>query len=196
MLQCAIPLFRTVMRPPDDLELDNPLWQFALGLWSAPAVAEACLALQGLGWSVSRILTALWLTRLSIEWQGDEAAEVTEWRSHCTETLRGLRQQLAKGTPADRLREQIKQAELQAERVELAWIYKGFHQRGHNVSGFSGYNETLLIRNLRAAAPDGENRSVLEAGMNQLISALHQFSAVQKADPAARTNAKQGSNSQ
>lgn len=184
------------MRPPDDLDLDNPLWQFALGLWSAPAVAEACLALQGLGWSVSRILSALWLTQLSVEWHGDEAVEVAQWRSHCTEPLRGLRQQLAKGTPADSLREQIKQAELQAERIELAWIYKGFHQHGHNVSGFSGYNESLLIRNLRAAAPDGENRSVFEAGMNQLVSALHQFSAVQKADPAAHTNDKEGSNSQ
>lgn len=184
------------MQPPDDLELDNPLWQFALTLWSSPAVAEACLTLQGLGWSVSRILTALWLSRLSIEWRGEEDAEVVHWRSRCTEALRSLRQQLAKGTPADSLREQIKQAELQAERIELAWIYRGFHQHGHNVSGFSGYNETLLIRNLRAAAPNGENRSVLEAGMNQLVSALHQFSAVQKADPAAHTNDKEGSNSQ
>lgn len=160
------------MQPPNDLELDNPLWHFALNLWTKPAVAEACLDLQTQGWSVSRILTALWSTRQDLEWSGTEDEAIRQWRHRCTETLRQLRQQLAKDTPADDLRDKIKQAELQAERIELAWIYKGFHRPCHNVSRFSGYNETLLIRNLRAAAPDGDNISVFEDGMNQLVAAL------------------------
>ncbi|WP_168203116.1 TIGR02444 family protein [Marinobacter fonticola] len=178
------------MHPPDDLLLDNPFWQFALGLWRDKDIAQSCLDLQHGGWSVSRILTAAWLARHEIEWNGEETKELAQWRSRYTETLRLLRQQLIKGTPADSLRNRIKQAELEAERIELAWIYQSFRQRFHNVSRFSGYNETLLIRNLRAAAPNGGNLSVFEDGMNRFSNAL------QHADPAAPTRCKQGSNSQ
>ena len=43
---------------PEHMEPDNPLWRYALAQWQDPQVAEACLALQSEGWSVSRILCA------------------------------------------------------------------------------------------------------------------------------------------
>lgn len=160
------------MRPPSDLLLDNPLWQTALSLWSNDAIAEACITLQSHGVSVSRLLTAIWLTRQGVEWNGDEDEAVLAWRAHYTDTLRQLRQTLAKGTPADAFRESLKASELKAERIELAWIYQTRRQDCHNVSGFSGYNEDLLIRNLRAASPDREHSTAFEADMTQLINAL------------------------
>lgn len=160
------------MRPPSDLSLDNPLWRTALSLWSDAAVAEACLALQSQGLSVSRLLTGIWLAAHGVSWTGDEDAAIRAWRADCTGVLRQLRQTLAKNTPADTLRDALKRAELEAERLELAWIYQTRRHDCHNMYEFSVYNEELLIRNLRAATLQGDNPTAFEAGMNQLINAL------------------------
>lgn len=160
------------MRPPSDLSLDNPLWQTALSLWSDTAVADACLSLQSQGVSVSRLLTGIWLALHGVSWRGDEDEAIRAWRDDCTGVLRQLRQTLEKNTPADTLRDTLKRAELEAERLELAWIYQTRRQDRHNMYEFSVYNEELLIRNLRAATLQGNNTSAFEAGMNQLINAL------------------------
>ncbi|WP_190294982.1 TIGR02444 family protein [Marinobacter sp. R17] len=177
------------MEPPSDLTLDNPLWRTALQLWSNKEVAQASLALQAQGCSVSRLLTATWLAIEGQTWDGEEPDSIRQWREHCTERLRTLRQSLNKTFPTKALRESIQGAELQAEQIELAWIYTLRLQDRHNMSSNSVYNEGLLIRNLRAAAPEGDHSTILEAGMNRLIEALRD------AIPAAHATTTQGSQS-
>ncbi|WP_165495681.1 TIGR02444 family protein [Marinobacter halodurans] len=175
------------MEPPSDLSLDNPLWRVALELWSNPSVAEASLALQAQGCSVSRLLTAAWLAIEGQTWDGGESDAIRHWRTHYTERLRALRQSLKKDFPASMLRTTIQDAELQAEQIELAWIYTHWRQGRHNMSPNSVYNEDLLIRNLRAATLDGNNSALLETDMNRLIGALREVI------PAARATTRPGS---
>ncbi|WP_165856238.1 DUF2390 domain-containing protein [Marinobacter sp. JSM 1782161] len=155
------------------------MWQTALSLWSDPDVAEASLMLQACGCSVSRLLTAAWLAIEGRDWDGWESEGVQRWRSQHTTPLRQQRQALAKAFPTDVLREQIKRAELAAERIELAWIHHDLEAIRNDsdtarpdMSANSVYNEALLIRNLRAAAPTGDDSQALETGMNRLTQAL------------------------
>lgn len=132
-------------------EPDNPLWRYALAAWKIPDVERNCLALQGRGWSVTRILTAAWLARQGHGF-GDEATTVQQWREQFTATLRGLRQQISKQQPAlNQLRDRLASAELEAERIELALVYESLRPVLHERRGAP--TGTLLQDNLRAAAP-------------------------------------------
>lgn len=160
------------MTLPRDLVLDNPLWHTALTLWRDPQIADACLQLQQSGWSVSRILTAIWLATMNQSWDGSEPEGLADWR-HChTTRLRELRQELDKEGPCRELREQVKAAELAAEKVELAWICHTHSLDCNNMSGFSGYNDDLLSCNLRAAAPLNSTPAESKVGMTLLKQSL------------------------
>lgn len=160
------------MTPPRELSLDNPLWHTAIALWRDPGVADACLQLQHAGWSVSRLLTAVWLTTLNKRWDGTEPEGLADWRDRYTLSLRTLRQNLDKNGPCNILREQIKTAELAAEKIELAWICYIHSMDCNNMSGFSGYNDDLLSCNLRAAAPLISTPAESNAGMTLLKQSL------------------------
>lgn len=108
--------------PPEDLNLSNPIWDMALTLWDRPGFAAACLEAQSRGVVVLHILVALYSARAGYLWQGSEPGDIRQWRHGATETLRSLRQQLARDNPAIRaLREELKDDELASEQVELAW---------------------------------------------------------------------------
>ncbi|TVP59701.1 MAG: DUF2390 domain-containing protein [Halomonadaceae bacterium] len=108
--------------PPADLALDNPLWQLAGRYWQVPAFEAACLNAQGAGWSVSHILVALYSSERGLAWDGVEPAVICHWRQDVTEPLRALRQALNREqATVAALRQCCKQAELEAERLELAW---------------------------------------------------------------------------
>ncbi|MGP4842923.1 DUF2390 domain-containing protein [Marinobacter sp. 1Y8] len=166
------PLIPISMTLPRDLVLDNPLWRAALDLWRDPQTADACLQLQKSGWSVTRILTAIWLTTLNKRWDGHEPEGLADWRHRHTVCLRELRQGLDKEGPCQLLREQVKAAELAAEKVELAWICYAHRLDCNNMSGFSGYNDDLLSCNLRAAAPSNSTPAESNAGMTLLKQSL------------------------
>jgi len=109
---------------------DTGLWDFSLAVYARPAVAETCLALQdAFGADVNLVLYCCWLgatgrghldaedfARLS------EAASV--WQREVVTPLRAVRRRLAE--PPRRvahalsaaLREAVKAAELDAERIE------------------------------------------------------------------------------
>ncbi len=108
--------------PPERLELDNPLWMMALELWAYPAFEEACLRAQDGGVCVSHILVALCSTQHGYYWNGKEPEPIRNWRTGVTEPLRAMRQNLPRdGTGTSALRTRLKQSELEAERLELAW---------------------------------------------------------------------------
>lgn len=118
---------------PDSTELpaslrarleDEPLWDFALALYSRPGVEAACLHLQDdAGLDVLELLWRLWLYRHGLA-AGDLPETVRLWQAEVTVPLRRLRRQL-KAEAAEResvaaLRQRLKAAELEAEREALA----------------------------------------------------------------------------
>lgn len=156
------------MELPDDLEPDNPLWQFALTFWQHAPAQEACLALQNEGWSVTRILCAGWLALNGRTYTGIEPATVTEWRHRVTGSLRAIRTSVPKAqTPYAALRASVASLELEAERIELALAWQNLTASCPDQTSMDTH-ENLIRFNLAAAAP----ASVTTADTKQLLSTL------------------------
>lgn len=120
----------------EEFPIDGPLWQFALAFYGREGVANACLKLQELvGADVNVLIFSIYaathhhclLGPAQLE-QAD--AVVQPWRSDVVVALRRVRVRLRTGpSPApnansEALRNQIKAAELLAERIELAVLSK------------------------------------------------------------------------
>ena len=114
----------------DDLELDNPLWDFAVAVYAMPGVAEECLALQGShGIDVNLLMFCAWLGAaraavLSRNQLTEAQVAVRSWHDNVVRQLRAARV-YSKGLPAAEdtgLRARIKRIELEAERIELAML--------------------------------------------------------------------------
>lgn len=158
-------------RLPAALELDNPLWRYALSAWRHPEVESACLELQARHWCVSRILVACWLASQGRHYD-NEAEVVSQWREQVTGVLRATRKQIPRQHPAlSPLRTQLATAELEAERVELALAYESLKRPGKTDSSGSVQRE-LARSNLLTASPtpnlDQETGRLLEALLRQL----------------------------
>lgn len=127
------------------LDLDNPAWRFALALYGKPGVAEECLRLQDeTGLDVSFALVCLWLglEQGTVLDEGALAAMATpaaEWCGLAVRPLRGVRRGL-KASPllgeeaVAGLRERVKAAELDAERIEIALLYAWAEERFGNAA--------------------------------------------------------------
>jgi uncharacterized protein (TIGR02444 family) len=114
----------------------NPFWDFSIALYRRPGVAEACIRLQEtLGIDVNVLLYLAWLgvergRALSADDVAAAVARARDWHDGLVRPLRGLRAVLKedrKGAPsilAERLRNQIKSAELNAERIEQQMLYE------------------------------------------------------------------------
>ncbi|SFM00962.1 TIGR02444 family protein [Marinobacter zhejiangensis] len=156
---------------PAPLELDNPLWRYALIAWSCPKVEQACLELQARNWSVTRILAAGWLAVEGRDYE-TEAAIVQRWREQMTNALRMTRKQIPRHQPAlSSLRKQLANAELEAERVELALAYESLRRPGKADTGKLTQAERIRA-NLRAVSPthnfDQETGRLLDALVHHL----------------------------
>jgi uncharacterized protein (TIGR02444 family) len=113
----------------------NPFWDFSIALYRRPGVADACIQLQErLGIDVNLMLYFAWVGverggRLVPDEIGAAVDLATRWHDPLVRPLRGLRTML-RGNPlgapavlAERLRNQIKSAELNAERIEQEILY-------------------------------------------------------------------------
>ncbi|MDX3806739.1 TIGR02444 family protein [Bosea thiooxidans] len=114
-----------------ELDLDGPLWRFALEFYALPSVAEACLTLQDEAQvDVIQLLAAIYAVLileqpLSAEDVAELGRQTTEWRAATVLPLREIRRVLKPprdGFPEERrrLREKVKAAELLAEQIQLA----------------------------------------------------------------------------
>ena len=109
---------------------DNSLWNFAVSYYRDQDIQEQCLLLQeACDADIPLVIFSLWLSTKSVridlaEWQ-QVFNEIDTWRKKVVMPLRDLRKQLKLGpTPApcndtNELREMIKLAELNAEKIEL-----------------------------------------------------------------------------
>lgn len=117
------------------LELENPLWAFALDFYARPGVADACLTLQdALDADVVALIVVLyaWLhldRSLSEAEVADIQAGMQPWRNTSVLPLRHVRRALKprrRDIPDEAkelLRDQIKRTELLAEQIQLAWAH-------------------------------------------------------------------------
>lgn len=127
--------------------LENPLWAGVCALYGKPGVAQACLALQGQGYSVNSLLTSLWCG-LHGRQLGQEAEyfdhwpPLQAWRKAVTEPVRearfGFRSQTDKGQLLTRkddkavatMYDTFKSLELGCEQLEVALIYASLQRNG------------------------------------------------------------------
>jgi uncharacterized protein (TIGR02444 family) len=98
------------------------LWDFSLEFYARPGVAAACLLCQDeAGADVNLILFLLWQGTIGIGRTPAEIATLDEavrnWREQVVKPLRSVRRYL-KGMEADALRDAVKAAELDAERLQ------------------------------------------------------------------------------
>src|SRR5690606_9960690 len=116
---------------------DTPLWQFSLAVYAAEGVAAECLALQErCGLDVNLLLFAAYaavVEGVSLEPDDIAAAEaeVAKWHDEIVRGLRAVRRalkpiSLAEQDPrrdaAAALRARVKNAELDAEKIEQAML--------------------------------------------------------------------------
>ncbi|MEY9626629.1 TIGR02444 family protein [Sinorhizobium fredii] len=107
------------------------LWDFALQLYAAPGVGEACLTLQDeCRVDVPLLLFSAWLSKQSVALTSSDLARidgiVADWRSEVVQPLRAVRRRLKSGpypaptTVTEALRNGVKGVELSSEKIELA----------------------------------------------------------------------------
>ncbi|MBI1180373.1 MAG: TIGR02444 family protein [Alphaproteobacteria bacterium] len=107
------------------------LWRFSLDLYGQPGMEAACLDLQErFGADVNLVLYCLWRGRLSGPELVAADTAVRRLRDDITVPLRRMRRALARQGGEAALRESIKQAELEAERLEQALLQDLSPDRG------------------------------------------------------------------
>ncbi len=156
---------------------DKGLWNFALAVYAAPDVADACLALQDrYGCDVSLLLFAAWLSaihhhRLLPSETSAAASAVREWHSEIVQPLRGVRRRLKSGpAPApsassEALRSRLKSVEIEAERLELD-VLERLAQNWGATSGSLQEEATManlseVLRHLSGSEPAAEAMHLL-----------------------------------
>lgn len=153
---------------PEDADLENPLWQFACRFWESPRAQKSCLELQSRGWSVTRVLCAVWLASSGHRFSGQESPVVAQWRAQVTAPLRSARKYITKTDPhTAKVRECIARSELEAERVELALAYQALVSDTHTDSSEETM-ASLARTNLLAAAPE----TTMDNGTGRLLDIL------------------------
>ena len=140
---------------PESLDRDSPLWRFALWFWKQPGVEQQCLALQAEGWHISRLLAACWMASRGKDYREDQVEQADQWHTRITDRLRSLRKQLDReNEQLAPVRAAIARAELEAEQVELALLYRSLTT--HQTTGHAPTrpDQTQVENNLHAVAPD------------------------------------------
>lgn len=103
------------------------LWNFAVQLYARPGVESACLELQDSGCDVCLLLAGAWLEQRGIPCRDDYLQALRDlaqpWQQNVVMPLRQARRQWRTVASQDveltTLREQLKQLELEAERLLL-----------------------------------------------------------------------------
>ena len=112
---------------------DTPLWAFSLAVYGGEGVADECLDLQErLGLDVNILLFAAFCgtvegVRLESQDIATASTAVADWQSEIVRALRQARRAL-KLMNAEGLRAQVKAAELEAEKIELAMLWQWSRQ--------------------------------------------------------------------
>lgn len=137
------------------MQLQNPLWAFALKVYSHSEIEQCCLALQNdFGMNINRLLFAAWLAtqHKSIDVALLRHSQADYWQKSMTHPLRALRYQLRElrrdESELSMLYDAMRNAELEAEKVELAYLY----QLAENWPQVVMTSEVLIVENIETLA--------------------------------------------
>jgi uncharacterized protein (TIGR02444 family) len=107
----------------------NPFWDFSLHLYGCDGVADACIQLQETAAvDVNVLLYCVWraaqgISMTEVELQAVDSL-ISDWREDVVRPIRALRQYL-KGRPGvESSRARVKEAELEAERIQQGTMYE------------------------------------------------------------------------
>ena len=119
------------------LELDNPLWRFALTLWQNPDLQTHLMRLQNLyGQRVNSIIAAAWYTgrpEACVDCLRQATAATHDWHIRKVLPLRSERFALA--SHESEKQKALLAQELEAEQIEIAKLYAILNQTDfHKVS--------------------------------------------------------------
>ena len=115
------------MRPvlPENLQLENPLWDYALSVY--PRLNTSLIALQSHGARVNQLLAALWCSATDRQWPSAVSPEIEHWHQQQVLPIRqrrmALKPELETYPQLRPLYEAYKSAEVNLERVELAMLW-------------------------------------------------------------------------
>jgi len=148
------------------------LWAFALRLYGAPGVSDACLVLQDeSSVDVPVLLFAAWLASSSVALTQSELARidglVKAWRDEVIKPLRAVRRRLktgphpAPGPQTEDLRNGVKAVELASEKIALALLEAEGAALAGAAPGPAGDNLSLVLRHFRGGEPDAQARQAL-----------------------------------
>ncbi|AWI61622.1 TIGR02444 family protein [Sinorhizobium fredii] len=159
------------------------LWDFALRLYGAPGVGDACLVLQDeSGVDVPVLLFAAWLSKYSVALTEAELVRidqiVADWRNEVVKPLRAVRRRLKSGpypaptTVTETLRNGVKGIELSSEKIELAVLEaEGAALIAAASRVDAANNLVVVLRHFRAADPDATAAEAL-AIVGKALAAL------------------------
>lgn len=157
------------------------LWDFALKLYGAPGVADACLLLQDeSGVDVTVLLFSAWLAANSVALTDAEMARidvlVKDWREEVVKPLRAIRRRLktgpfpAPGKETETLRNGVKGVELGAEKIELAVLETEGEamMTGGRQPTDGAANLVVVLKHYAGAKPDSRSIEALAVMRNAL----------------------------
>ncbi|RVU37929.1 TIGR02444 family protein [Hwanghaeella grinnelliae] len=168
--------------PPaaESLALDNPFWQFSLSAYSSSAVREACLETQDqYGADVNLMLLCCWVGFSGVRLDGAGVKRldrlVEGWRKEVIGPIRTVRRRLVEAVGpmgpqvTAKFREDVKAAELQAEQIQQAVLYRaletlpGRDARNAERSGVARMNLTLYLKDVRGIDDKAVLKEIVEA---------------------------------
>lgn len=170
------------------MQLQNPLWAFALKVYSHSEVETCCLALQNeYGMSINRLLYAAWLATQQklLDVAALERSHAQQWQSGITHPLRAMRYRvrgLRTDEPAlDAFYTAMRKAELEAERVELAYLYALAQSWPVETASV----ESLINENIKRLASENSTSAdtmFISEGLRDLLSSFCQYIMCQQAE--------------
>lgn len=128
------------------LELDNPLWRFALTLWQNPDLQTHLMRLQNLyGQRVNSIIAAAWYTgrpEASVDCLRQATADTLGW--HIRKVLPLRSERLALASQESEKKKALLARELEAEQIEIAKLYAILNQTNSDTASSPTTLEQLL----------------------------------------------------
>lgn len=111
------------------MQLDNPLWRYALKVYSHSSVEQSCLAAQEVGLHVNTLLLCCWLATKGEYFHPERySSAYSLWREPVLSPLRQVRyqvRQMCKTYPElQSCYQQLKLSELAAEQVDIALLWQ------------------------------------------------------------------------
>lgn len=156
---------------PAGLELQNPLWDYALKIY--PPLSGPLLELQHEGARVNQVLAALWAASIQRAWPGAIPEAIEQWHAEQVLPMRqrrmAIKPELERHPELDKLYQAYKQVELNAERIELAMLHQWLQTQpiASAVDSLAMVDQVLALNGVRAASPAREG---LYAALQHILS--------------------------